>query len=204
MDRDNKKLMVNHAEAQVVQYIFRRFIQLGSAKKMGQELNEQGYRTKAWTMKKGKVRKGAEWNTGHVYRLLNNRVYIGEIVLKDESYTGEHEGIVDRGTWGKVQAILADNKPIKVSIARAKMVASLKGVTSDAGIATAQWDRPTPAKKTDNTPTTSAKRTQAGGKPLPTQTRAGRRHRTGGYRTAKRRFPDPDPGGQDLLCRSGN
>ncbi len=128
VDRDNKKLLVNPDEARTVQYIFRRFIQIGSAKKLGQELNEQGYRTKAWTTKKGKVREGSEWNTGHIYRLLNNRVYIGEIAHKDRSYPGEHEGIIDRTTWDKVQAILEDNKPVKVSMARTKMVAPLKGV----------------------------------------------------------------------------
>ena len=128
VDRENKKLMVNSEEAKVVQYIFRRFIQLGSAKKMGRELNEQGYRTKSWTTKKGRVRKGIKWNTGHVYRLLNNRAYIGEVAHKGESYPGEQAGIIDRQTWDKVQAILSDNKPVKVSMARTKMVALLKGV----------------------------------------------------------------------------
>jgi site-specific DNA recombinase len=128
VDRESKKIVVNPEEAKVVQYIFRRFIQLGSAKNMGRELNEQGYRTKSWTTKKGKVRKGVRWNTGHIYRLLNNRVYIGEIVHKSESYPGEHEAIIDRKTWDKVQAVLADNKPVKVSMARTKMVAPLKGV----------------------------------------------------------------------------
>lgn len=42
VDRDNKKLLVNPDEARTVQYIFRRFIQIGSAKKLGQELNERG------------------------------------------------------------------------------------------------------------------------------------------------------------------
>jgi len=128
VDRESKKLIVNPEEAKVVQYVFRRFIQLGSAKKMGQELNEQGYRTKSWTTKKGRVRKGVKWNTGHVYRLLNNRTYIGEIVHKDESYPGEHKAIVERKTWDKVQAVLADNKPVKVSMARTRIVAPLKGV----------------------------------------------------------------------------
>jgi len=128
VDRESKKIIVNPEEAKIVQYIFRRFIQLGSAKNMGRELNEQGYRTKSWTTKKGKVRKGVKWNTGHIYRLLNNRVYIGEIVHKDQCYPGEHEAIVDRKTWDKVQAVLADNKPVKVSMARTKMVAPLKGV----------------------------------------------------------------------------
>ena len=128
VDRGKKKLLVNQEEARIVQYISRRFIQLGSARKLVQELNEQGYRTKSWTTKKGKVREGTEWNTAHIYRLLNNRVYIGEISHKDQNYPGEHEAIIDRATWNKVQAILADSKTVKVSIARTKMVAPLKGV----------------------------------------------------------------------------
>jgi site-specific DNA recombinase len=34
VDRDQKKLLVNRDEAKTVQYIFRRFIRIGSAKKL--------------------------------------------------------------------------------------------------------------------------------------------------------------------------
>jgi hypothetical protein len=36
---------------------------------------------------------------GVLYRLLNNRVYIGEAVHKGTSYPGEHEAIIDRDLW---------------------------------------------------------------------------------------------------------
>ena len=58
VDRERKKLLVNPAEAPLVQHIFRRFTQLASAKSLAAELNEQGYRTKSWTTKKGKHRSG--------------------------------------------------------------------------------------------------------------------------------------------------
>lgn len=29
------------------------------------------------------MREGSEWNTAHIYRLLNNWIYVGEISLKD-------------------------------------------------------------------------------------------------------------------------
>jgi hypothetical protein len=63
-------------------------------KKVAQELNEQGYKTKSWTTKKGKERVGTEWNTAQVYRLLNNRLYIGEIAYKGNNYPGEHESLI--------------------------------------------------------------------------------------------------------------
>ena len=126
VDPEQKKLQVNTEEAQVVQFIFRRFLETGSVMRVGQELNEQGYRTKAWTTRKGRVREGAVWSRPHLYRILNNRQYIGEIAHKGEIYPGEHQGIIDRSTWDKVQAVLASNEPQMSS--RTKTLAPLKGV----------------------------------------------------------------------------
>ncbi len=41
-----------------------------------------------------------------VYRMLSNRVYIGEAVYNGERYPGEHDAIIDRETWDRVHAIL--------------------------------------------------------------------------------------------------
>jgi site-specific DNA recombinase len=128
IDRENKKLLVNPDEAPLVQHIFRRFTQLASARKLAQELNEQGYKTKSWVTKKGKHREGTEWNTGHIYRLLGNRIYIGEVVHKGESYPGEHQAIVDKELWEKVQSILSENTRAKLSKAKTKMISPLQGV----------------------------------------------------------------------------
>ncbi len=128
VDRENKKLLTNPDEAPLVQHIFRRFTQLASARKMAQELNEQGYKTKSWTTKKGKERKRAEWNTGHIYRLLGNRIYNGEVVRKGNSYPGEHQAIVDKELWGKVQSILPENTRAKQTKVRSKMISPLQGV----------------------------------------------------------------------------
>lgn len=57
VDRENKKLLTNPDEAPLVLHIFRRFTQLASARKLAQELNEQGYKTKSWTTK---IRKRTE------------------------------------------------------------------------------------------------------------------------------------------------
>ena len=128
VDRKDKKLLVNEEEAKTVQYIFARFAQNGTVIELTKDLNEQGYKTKAWTTKKGKVREGTKWNTHQVYRLLNNRTYIGQITHKDKSFPGEHKAIIDKRAWNKAQAILADNKPVKISDAQATLVAPLKGV----------------------------------------------------------------------------
>ena len=128
VDRERKKLLVNPEEAPLVKHIFRRFTQLASAKSLAAEINEQGYRTKSWTTKKGKHRPGSPWNTGHIYRLLGNRIYMGEVVHKGERYPGEHEAIVSKGLWEKVQAILSENTRAKRTKARTKLISPLQGV----------------------------------------------------------------------------
>ena len=128
VDREKKKLLVNPEEAPLVQHIFRRFTQLASARAVAAELNRQGYRTKSWTTKKGKHRSGRPWNTGHIYRLLGNRLYRGEVVHKGKVYPGEHEAIVSKGLWEKVQAVLSENTRAKQTKARTKIISPLEGV----------------------------------------------------------------------------
>jgi site-specific DNA recombinase len=99
VDRENKKLLINQSEAPLIKLIFRRYVQVGSAKKVAQ-----------------------------VYRLLNNRLYLGEIAYKGNNYPAEHEALIDQNTWDKVQALLSENNRTKMSKARVKMVSPLSGV----------------------------------------------------------------------------
>ena len=128
VDREQKRLLVNPEEAPLVKHIFKRYTQLGSAKALAAELNEQGYHTKSWTTKKGKHRPGSPWNTGHIYRLLGNRIYMGEVVHKGKGYPGEHEAIVSKGLWEKVQAVLSENTRARQTKARTKLISPLQGV----------------------------------------------------------------------------
>ena len=79
--------------------IFERFVQIGSATKLARAL-----RPRACARKRGKL-----VDKGYLYKLLNNRVYIGEAVHKGTAYPGEHQAIIDRDLWDKVHAILAEN-----------------------------------------------------------------------------------------------
>ena len=128
VDPEKKRLRVSPEEAKLVQFIFRRFSQLGSAKRLVQELNKQGYHTKAWTTRKSKVREGTPWNTAHVYRILSNRIYLGEVVHKDQTYPGEHEALVTQAMWDKARAALDLNYRMRTGATRSETVALLKGV----------------------------------------------------------------------------
>ncbi len=76
----------------------------------------------------GKPRQGKPFDKGTIYKLLNNRLYIGEVVHKGTSYPGEHEAIIDRRTWDSVQAVLAKGAHRTGSRTRAATPAPLKGL----------------------------------------------------------------------------
>jgi len=127
VDRAVKKLVVNTDEAKLVRHIFKRFTQLQSATLLAKELNKQGHTTKSWTTLKGIFRPGKPWHKMHLHRMFNNRIYVGEVVRKDQFYQGEHEAIVPRELFNKVRTILKKNSRVRGNNARAKTHALLKG-----------------------------------------------------------------------------
>ena len=117
-DVRDRKLIVNEVEAEAVRAVFKRFVRLGSATKLAQALRAEGVTTKP----------GNPIDKGYVYRLLSNRVYIGEAVHKGESYPGEHEAIVTRKLWDQAHAILQDSPRQRAAKSRAETPALLKGL----------------------------------------------------------------------------
>ena len=65
---------------------------------------------------------------GRIYKLLNNRVYVGDAVHKGVAYAGEHEAIITRALWDKVQAIFAESPRTRTGRTRAQTPALLKGL----------------------------------------------------------------------------
>jgi len=108
--------------------VFQRFLEIRSTTRVAQELNEQGYRTKAWTSKKGIVRPGTLWNKAYIYRMLNNPLYLGEVRHNSDRYPGEQEAIVPRELWETAQAILAENYHVRSARTRTKTTAMLRGI----------------------------------------------------------------------------
>ena len=88
----DRKLVVNESEAELVRLIFKRFLRVGSATKLAQELRRAGHTTKSWTTQDGKHRAGKPIDKGAIYKILSNRIYLGEAVHKGTSYPGEHAG----------------------------------------------------------------------------------------------------------------
>ena len=114
----DRKLIVNPDNAAHVRWVFHRFIEIGSATILARELEDRGITSY----------RGNRIDKKFIYRLLNNRVYIGEAVHKGSSYPGEHAAIIDRAVWDKAHSILAESPRKRAANTRAATPALLKGL----------------------------------------------------------------------------
>lgn len=100
-------LQVNESEAATVRHIFERYLALGSVHRLLEELQRDGIRSKPRVTMNGKVTGDQPFSRGAMFHLLQNRVYVGEIVHKGQCYSGQHRGIVDAATFARVQSKLS-------------------------------------------------------------------------------------------------
>lgn len=106
---ENRKLLVVEEEAEQVRTLFRRYCQLRSVPALVEELRAQGFVTRLRTRQDGSTIGGVPLTNGPLAVILRNRVYLGEINHKGESYPGEHEAIIDQALFDEVQAIQSEN-----------------------------------------------------------------------------------------------
>lgn len=107
-DSKDKKLVVNHAEADTVRTIFARYLALKSFRKLINELNEKGIVTKKRDVA-GKIAGGIPFTYGPLAYLLKNRTYLGETGHKGRWFPGEHKPIIDPALFNSVQDLLKNN-----------------------------------------------------------------------------------------------
>ncbi len=107
----DRKLVIEPAEAEQVRVIMRRYIASRSANELIAELEAEGMRTKVQRQSSGPHRGGIPFRRGSLFHLLKNPIYRGLIVHKGQAYPGLHEPIVDEALWSAVQKRLATKAP---------------------------------------------------------------------------------------------
>ncbi len=130
-DVNDRKLVVNEREAETVRHIYRRYAAIGSVLMLKQELDRDGVVSKVRGDKYGRRTGGGPSARGALYLMLQNRIYRGEIVHKENSYPGEHEPIIDQALWDEVQRQLAANRFDRATSAGATQVSLLAGLIYD-------------------------------------------------------------------------
>jgi site-specific DNA recombinase len=116
-----KKLVSNRTEAETVRTIFRLYLDQKSFSKLVAELDRRGIVTKRRNTKAAKFNGGIPFTYGPLSYFLRNRVYVGEVHHGGKWFKGEHEAIVDRRIFDRVQELL------KANTAERKVMSSASG-----------------------------------------------------------------------------
>lgn len=135
-DPNNKfHLIINEKEAEIVKRVFRLYLEGNGLTRIAQILTKDGVPVPGESRNIGKTRKTAlysSWKQTTIRRILDNRVYLGELVQfkrrkinykskrritvpEEERYIckGTHEAIIDEESFNAVQNILKKNKSFK-------------------------------------------------------------------------------------------
>src|SRR5689334_9313558 len=127
----NCKLIIVEGEAEIVRFIFRRYAELGSVRLLKDELEARSIHSKLRTSASGRISGGKPFARGALYLMLQNRIYLGQIVHNHQSYAGEHEPIVDQSLWDAVQAQLASNAAEHSDCGKTRQPSLLAGMLFD-------------------------------------------------------------------------
>jgi site-specific DNA recombinase len=127
----DRKLIIVDREAAIARFIFRRYAELGSVRLLKDELEARSIRSKSRTSASGRISGGKPFARGALYLMLQNRIYRGEIVHKEQSYLGEHEPIIDQLLWDAVQMQLAANAAQRNEGGKTRQPSLLAGMLFD-------------------------------------------------------------------------
>ncbi len=119
--KKDKKLVIHNEDAQKVQMLFEKYLELKSVPKLMQYFKGNEIKTKT----------DKYFSKGQLYHLLANKVYIGKITHKDKIYDGEHEAIICDEIFEEVQKLLYENKVDKTCGVKSSSNSLLAGLIYD-------------------------------------------------------------------------
>jgi site-specific DNA recombinase len=130
-DRKDRTLTINETEAVTVRAIFDLFLKLKNVQRVQAELMRLNLTTKPYATPRGRAIGGLSFARGHIYKILSNPLYIGEIEHRGVRYPGQHPPLIDGATWDAVQAQLATNHQANRTRTNAKSKSLLAGLIYD-------------------------------------------------------------------------
>ena len=126
-DVKDRQLLVNEPEAEQVRQLFKLYQQHNAVDLVVKKAAALGIRSKIRSTAKGNSG-GTTLGRGSLYRLLANAIYVGDIPHKGVRHTGQHTGIVDKGLYEAVQALLEGNRRKQKGALTAAVPAPLAGL----------------------------------------------------------------------------
>ncbi len=105
-----RTLVIDEPQAERIRDIFRLYLELSCVRRLATVLKERGWLTPERQTRGRDVWGNKPFSRGHLYRLLRNPIYIGQIAHKGQVYAGNHPAIIDIDLWQQVQARLEGNR----------------------------------------------------------------------------------------------
>ncbi len=125
----NQHLLIKKTEADLVRRIFKRFVAIGSITELLKVLKNDEVTTKQWITQTGKIRGGHAIDKTYIYKVLNNRIFLGELHYDDAWHEGIHSPIISIALWDSAQALLQKRRrPRRKSITKNSDVFLFKGL----------------------------------------------------------------------------
>lgn len=128
---EERKLLVDEQEAEIVRYLFRRYLELQSVRALSKEAIEQGFRVRPRRRSRTPGHQPQPFGRGNLYHLLSNPIYVGKIRHRGQLHDGEHVGIIDEKTFAAAQELLAKQAPKRASPTNSDGLHLLTGLVRD-------------------------------------------------------------------------
>src|SRR5215207_4373870 len=129
--KEDRSLVIVESEAEVIRSLFRLYLEHGTVLTLKVEADRKGLKSKLYENFPEHMRGGKPFSRGHLYKILSNPLYVGEIDHKGTRYPSLHQGIIERETWDAVQARLKSNGHERQVRSRAQHANLLTGLLVD-------------------------------------------------------------------------
>jgi DNA invertase Pin-like site-specific DNA recombinase len=130
-DKAGRTLTIREDEAATIRTIYARYLELKSVDVLKDDLEKRGLKTRPRPNGSEHTAGGKPFSRGHLYRILSNPIYTGQIEHKGQTYEGQHPAIIDQFTFDAVQATLAANSHARLVKAYSKDPSLLSGLVYD-------------------------------------------------------------------------
>ncbi len=139
LDSENGRLVINAEEAERVRSIFHWYRDGESVFSIAAKVSRLGWRNKQWTTRADKLYGGQPLRRSHLYNLLANILYTGQLRVDETLYPGEHDAIIDQKTFDLVQARIKENSVCGEKRGRTRTESLLRGLLYCSGCGSAMY-----------------------------------------------------------------
>ena len=102
------KLVVNPEEAEIVRFVYDRYVKCGNLQSVARACSSAGHCSKTYMPNTGRLQVGVPLRASNIRKILINPVYAGFVTAGHEVHKGIHQEIIDRRLWERVAELRAE------------------------------------------------------------------------------------------------